>query len=234
MPRRGRSRPRATSTGPRVDLGAGDSQGFTALWQYAVDAAIASASHPLAFPSVLLDRTAYRSEYVDREITNLPDGDELELWYADGGMLDRQPLGRCLDLVAEKDKEDPRGDKRMVVLVRTDCDSAPEGSDPAWTGAADAPDWGETLTRTLRMVTTHSLFEDLRRAGKINDQIERTDALAETLAAAVSANRENVLEALGASPDDQTRGAAEAEAQGRRRPGAQGRRGHLGGRRPQR
>ena len=27
----------------------------------------------------------------------------------------------------------------MVVLVRTDCDSAPEGSDPAWTGAADAP-----------------------------------------------------------------------------------------------
>ena len=60
----------------------------------------------------------------------------------------------------------------MVVLVRTDCDSAPEGSDPAWTGAADAPDWGETLTRTLRMVTTHSLFEDLRRAGKINDQLE--------------------------------------------------------------
>ena len=91
----------------------------------------------------------------------------------------------------------------MVVLVRTDCDSAPEGSDPAWTGAADAPDWGETLTRTLRMVTTHSLFEDLRGAGKTNDRIGARSALAEQLAAAVSRRSdEDVLEALGASPDD--------------------------------
>ena len=40
-----------------VDLGPEHTQGFTAPWDYAVDAAIASASHPLAFPSVLLDRT---------------------------------------------------------------------------------------------------------------------------------------------------------------------------------
>jgi predicted acylesterase/phospholipase RssA len=161
-------------------------RGFTDAWDKAVDAAIASASHPLAFPPVLLNREDEREEYLRRGIRNLPDGDELELWYADGGMLDRQPLGRCLDLVAAKDKDtDPDDVKRMVVLVRTDCDSAPKPSDPAWSAATD-PDYGATLTRTLRLVTTHSLFEDLRRAEKTNNQLAWARSLATRLAGAIA------------------------------------------------
>jgi predicted acylesterase/phospholipase RssA len=167
-----------------------DAGGFTEDWEYAVDAAIASASHPLAFPPVLLNREAQRDEYVRRGIRNLPDDEdeELELWYADGGMLDRQPLGRCLDLVADKDGNGRagKGVKRMVVLVRTDCDSAPDSSDPVWTAGGEEPDWGATLTRTLRVVTTHSLFEDLRRAEKTNNQLAWAESLAGRLAAAVS------------------------------------------------
>jgi predicted acylesterase/phospholipase RssA len=167
---------------------AGDARGFTDVWDKAVDSAIASASHPLAFPPALLNREDEREEYLKRGIRNLPDdGEELELWYADGGMLDRQPLGRCLDLVAQKDKgTEPEEITRMVVLVRTDCDSAPEPSDPVWTAAGDTPDWGATLTRTLRVVTTHSLFEDLRRAEKTNNQLAWARSLAARLAGAVS------------------------------------------------
>jgi hypothetical protein len=135
-----------------------------------------------------LNRDAVRAEYLKRGIRNLPEADdELELWYADGGMLDRQPLGRCLDLVGDKDRKAGAEVKRMVVLVRTDCDSAPDSSDPVWTAAGDTPDWGATLTRTLRVVTTHSLFEDLRRAEKTNNQLAWAQSLAGRLAAAVSA-----------------------------------------------
>jgi predicted acylesterase/phospholipase RssA len=171
-----------------VDFKAAEhASGFTEDWEYAVDAAIASASHPLAFPPVLLNREAQRDEYIRRGIRNLPDEDEeLELWYADGGMLDRQPLGRCLDLVADKDLKAGAEVTRMVVLVRTDCDSAPDSSDPVWTGAGEEPDWGATLTRTLRVVTTHSLFEDLRRAEKTNNQLAWAQSLAGRLAAAVT------------------------------------------------
>ena len=151
---------------------ASHARGFTDAWNKAVDSAIASASHPLAFPPVLLNREEERDEYLRRGIRNLPgDDEELELWYADGGMLDRQPLGRCLDLVALKDgRPTPRRSSAWS------CSSAPTAtarpSRPIRCGPPPATArLGATLTRTLRVVTTHSLFEDLRRAEKTNNQL---------------------------------------------------------------
>jgi predicted acylesterase/phospholipase RssA len=166
-------------------------------WQEAVDAAIASASHPLAFPPVALDRSKNRQAYVGNGIMNLPEG-QLDLWYADGGLLDRQPLGRCLRLVADRDRDEKV--RRMVVLLRTNCDVAPSSHDPAWSGLDREPQWGATLGRALRVLTAHSVYEDVRRAQKTNNYLKWTDDLATDLAEALDglgdADRERVLGVL--------------------------------------
>src|SRR5207248_1599737 len=43
-------------------------------WSGAMDSAVASASHPLAFRARRLDRESYRSEYLDSGVVNLPPG----------------------------------------------------------------------------------------------------------------------------------------------------------------
>ena len=68
-----------------------------ARWAEALNAAIAFASHPLAFSATRLNRTAVRKAYEESGIDNLPDGPELLLWYSDGGLVENEPLGRCVD-----------------------------------------------------------------------------------------------------------------------------------------
>jgi predicted acylesterase/phospholipase RssA len=155
------------------------------LAEAALDVALASASHPAAFPAARLDRTALRGEYVRNRIVNLPPEDPLALWYVDGGVLENEPLGRCLDLVRQADVAG--GETRLVLVVRPEPDAPPAVGDPAWTGRGVRPRWTEALIRALRMFVTQSLYEDLRRVEKTNSRIRWTNEVADTLAKLLAA-----------------------------------------------
>jgi predicted acylesterase/phospholipase RssA len=170
---------RATSHldwGPYTFKGSGDDDVAGAM-----EVAWASAAHPAAFPAALLDRSELRCKYEENRIRNLPpEGQPLSFWYVDGGVLDNEPLGRCLDVVGDIKQDDNA--ERLVLVVRPDPEPAPAKEDPAWTGRCPRPRWTVSLTRALRMLVTHSLYEDLRRVQKTNSRIRWTDDLADTLA----------------------------------------------------
>lgn len=155
-------------------------RGFTPEWAAAVDAAVASASHPAAFAPVALDRSGEREAYLRHGVENLPP--ELELWYTDGGLVDREPLGRCLALARAADADAHGEIHRMLLLVEPDVDVAPGGDSTAWAGGGAAPSWTATLSRALRVIVSHSLYEDLRRVEKTNNRIVWTERLAAALA----------------------------------------------------
>ena len=163
----------------------GELTGFTGEWSAAVDSAIASASLPLAFPPVLLDTS---ENFRARGITNIPEPaahgsartPRASLWYSDGGLVNREPLGRCLSLI--RDSEGTDCDSRLVLVVRPFPDHATPADDPTWTGEMDAPPrWRATLARALRVMTTHNLYEDLRKVEETNNRIAWTKSLIDVL-----------------------------------------------------
>jgi predicted acylesterase/phospholipase RssA len=157
--------------------------GLTKEWSTAVDSAIASASLPFAFPPALLDRSLQREDYEAHGVENLPKETESEaanrlpitLWYSDGGLVDREPLGRCLRLVRGRDQSDCNA--RVVLVIRPYPEDAPGREDDAWTGFADPPRWRATLARALRVLVTHSLYEDLRKLESRNRRLVLTESL---------------------------------------------------------
>jgi predicted acylesterase/phospholipase RssA len=184
----------------RHQFGPGDIKGVTKNWLAAVESSIASASIPPVFPPMLLDRP--RAEFERRVITNLPEPAangkaserRIALWYSDGGLVDREPLGRCIRLARgrgwnEHTKEpgeakphvrDPG--PRLVLLIRPHPEDGHDRRDKSWTGEADPPRWRATLARALRIVVAHSVSEDLRRVEKTNKRIGATEQLARELA----------------------------------------------------
>lgn len=167
-----------------------------AVWQDVVDSAIASASHPAAFPPALLDRSHLAENYRANGVEQFPDSPVL--WYADGGLLDREPLGRCLRLIRDGDGNDDC--ERVVLLLRPEPDVGLEADDPAWTEDDEEPSWTTSMARALRIVVTHSLFEDLRRVEHINNRIRWRQLLLDTVAAQVP-DDEQTREALADAID---------------------------------
>jgi Patatin-like phospholipase len=164
------------------------------VWQDVVDSAIASASHPAAFPPTLLDRSHLATNYVRNGVEGFPECPVL--WYADGGLLDREPLGRCLKLIRDGDGHDACD--RVVLLLRPEPDVELKADDPAWTEADDEPSWTTTMGRALRIVVTHSLYEDLRRVERVNSRIEWRQLVSAELARVIpdDADTRDTLETL--------------------------------------
>jgi predicted acylesterase/phospholipase RssA len=146
-------------------------------WAAVVESAIASASHPAAFPPTLLDRGGLKEGYERNGVKDFPDCPVL--WYADGGLLDREPLGRCLKVAHLVDGPEERAHDRRVLLVRPEPEVRLKADDPAWTEDDRAPTWTTALARALRILVTHSLYEDMRRVEKVNRRIAwRQDVIA--------------------------------------------------------
>ena len=164
-----------------------------AEWTEAVDSVMASASHPLAFPARSLDRESYRKEYLDSKIVNLPDEDQLSLWYTDGGLLDNEPLGRCVARVSERDGA--RMPRRLVMLVRSSVRWPPPADNPAWSGAV-RPRWTQTLARVLDLIATHATGRDLLRVEQVNTRLRWTSEAATMLAELVHSDARDELERL--------------------------------------
>jgi predicted acylesterase/phospholipase RssA len=163
----------------RHTLALPDAGGSARAWSDAADAAIASASHPAGFAPVLLDRSSLRDGYEKRGVIELPQ--DLALWYTDGGLTDREPLGRCLALAREADEGVQPPPRRLLLLVDPDVDAGPASTAAFWAGGADRPTWAATLARAIRIVVSHSLYEDMRRVEKTNNRInwirDATEAL---------------------------------------------------------
>lgn len=183
-------------------------------WKDAVSAALASASHPAVFPPEPLERKRDAYEEGQKlELSLEPRLDkgvldpkkDVRLWYTDGGLVDNQPLGRCLDVVGDLDRkreDGPPADKpqqvdenRLVMLIRSGVDRLPPKNDPAWAGAT-RPRWTETLTRALGLLAAHSVGEDLRELEKVNSRITRTAELADQLKEHLSPDAEAALHAF--------------------------------------
>src|SRR5918999_261858 len=148
-------------------------------WEDVVDSAIASASHPAAFAPMLLDRSDLQRDYKRNGVNDFPECPVL--WYADGGLLDREPLGRCIKVVRDSDSKDGSERRRMVLLLRPEPDVGFEASDHAWTEDDDTPSWRTVVARALRIVVTHSLYEDLRRVERVNSRIVWSEKVVELL-----------------------------------------------------
>ena len=178
-------------------------------WRDAIESAIASASHPLFFPASILDREPHRQSYAANGYINLPETDgPLKLWYTDGGMVDNEPLGRCVGSAARADGAD--NPMRLVMLVRSSIRMPPPATSPAWT-AAQRPSWAQTLIRVLDLVATHSSGRDLSLIDQTNSRLRAIQVLATELAGLLADDettrgklqslRRTVVETLGQGPD---------------------------------
>ena len=156
-------------------------------WRDAVASALASASHPLAFSAALLNREHLRAQYTDAGVTNLPENDEgLQLWYTDGGLLDNEPLGRCLKTVAAVDTSD--SPSRLVMLVRSFVRRPPARNDAAWAGPTH-PRFTQTLVRAFDLLAAHSLAYDLVNVEKVNARLRWTREVAAKISALLGDDR---------------------------------------------
>jgi predicted acylesterase/phospholipase RssA len=153
-------------------------------WARAVDGAIASASHPLAFAATLLDRKGRTDDYKANGVQITTPGSR-RFWYTDGGLVNNEPLGRSLG------RSLPDGDQRVVLVVRSDPRAAPPAEDDSWTGAVQ-PRWSETLARSVDVLCAHSVGENIRQAEKINRRVAWTMLAAQRVAPLIEVTEANL------------------------------------------
>ena len=144
----------------------------------ALDPALASGAHAVAFPPRVLSRAERRADYERNGVTNFPPGGEL--WYTDGGTIDNEPLGRALDMTGRLD-ESSQG-RRLNLLIVPDPSFPVAADSPEWADPNRAPLWLQTLARAGKMAIAQTLYDDLRRAEKTNSRLTWTDQLVDTLA----------------------------------------------------
>ena len=155
-----------------------------AEWSHAVEDALASASHPLAFAPRLLDRARPGDG-----------GEPARLWYSDGGLLDNAPLGRCLDCVARLDGD--AAASRLVILINAGTTRPPDVADPVGTELVQ-PRWTETLGRSLDVIATHNASTDLEHVEKVNDRLRRISEVSATIAGLLAGEEDAARHGLGA------------------------------------
>jgi predicted acylesterase/phospholipase RssA len=140
-----------------------------------LDAVIASASHPGAFPPRLFDRNGeddhYRSHGVD------PPPDDLRMWYTDGGLVESHPVGRILKAAQQHSGHRPGIRLHLVVDPRS---SGPSGSDE-WADADNEHGWLDGIRRALSILPTQALHDDLREIAERNGRIRRVRDLVDDL-----------------------------------------------------
>ena len=133
--------------------------------------ALASGAHAAAFPPKGLDRSSkeVQDRYRDNHIEHAPKF----LWYTDGGTIDNEPLGRTLDLTEEIDgEEDPIDDAARLHLMITPDPARPSKEDGPWATREPAPTWTQTGPRTIALMRSQRLYDDLRRLEKTNSRIQ--------------------------------------------------------------
>jgi predicted acylesterase/phospholipase RssA len=149
-----------------------------------LDAMIASASHPGAFAPRVLDRSGRRGDYEARGVTNFPASGRL--WYTDGGLVERQPIGRVL-AAARRRSGNAEGTRLHVVVD-------PRGSGPSgdaeWRDVEDSKSWVAGVRRSLSVLPTQALHDDLRGVASVNRRLDAVRRLADDLGSTVADDHE--------------------------------------------
>lgn len=140
-----------------------------------LDAVLASATHPAGFPPRRLNRGADREGFVARGITNFPDSGQL--WYTDGGLVESVPAGRVIEAGIRRAAS--TRDARRLHLVVDPRSSAPA---PPWSDGDATPTWLDGLRRSVSIVPTQALHDDLRRIASINERLATLDEVTDELA----------------------------------------------------
>ncbi|MDK3255769.1 patatin-like phospholipase family protein [Blastococcus capsensis] len=169
-----------------------------------VDAAVASMSHPALFDPRLLDRRTDEQSYRRAGVANFPESGHF--WYADGGALDRRPLGATLGAARRADHQAwgsspdataAEGKPRRVHVLVHPHTTAPD-DDGRWTDPDHRPTWNDTLVRMVTTLPVESSYADLRGIEDVNVRLRRLDQLAGALAPHLDAGAEQALRrALG-------------------------------------
>ena len=139
-----------------------------------LDAVIASASHPGAFPPRLFDRTGEKDHYRSLGVDPVPD--DLRFWYTDGGLVESQPVGRILE--AAQQHAGHRAGIRLHLVVDPRS-SGPSGSE--WADPEREHGWLDGIRRALSILPTQALHDDLREVAERNDRLRRVDELLDDL-----------------------------------------------------
>ncbi len=155
-----------------------------------LDFVLASASHPGAFAPVLIDRSDDRQHYLDNGITNFPESGAL--WYTDGGLVESEPIGRVVQLGRRQAGE---ADGIRMHLVIDPRSSGPSGSETWHNPDADLS-WLAGARRSLSILPTQALQDDLRAVAATNQRLERIEKFVEKLGPVLPAEADAVLDQL--------------------------------------
>lgn len=162
-----------------------------------LDAVLVSASHPGAFSprTFALEGDADRHER--RGVEGLPEA--AVGWYTDGGLVESRPVGRVIR--AARRRAGAAGTTRLHLVVDPRS-SGPSGSDP-WADPRARRSWIDGVRRSLSILPTQALHDDLRDVADVNRRItaveESTDRLADRLGP--DADREELRSELAALAD---------------------------------
>lgn len=140
-----------------------------------LDAVIASASHPAAFPPRLFDRDPEDHEFAGAGMKSLPAG--RRFWYTDGGLVESHPVGRTLDAAHRHAGFRPGTRLHLVIDPRS---SGPSGS-REWADAGHEHGWLDGIRRALSVLPTQALHDDLREIAERNERLHELDQLLDDL-----------------------------------------------------
>ena len=168
---------------------------FTPEGGSVVDAILASAAHPATFAPSVLDRSDNRDAFEEKGITNFPEHGRL--WYTDGGLVESTPVGNVIRAARARGNA-TAGERRLHLIV--DPRSSGPATDEPWSDADKAPSWLDGLTRSISIVPTQALHDDIRTVVEVNDRLVRLDEICEAHAEGEEAQRalrDELAEAFG-------------------------------------
>lgn len=173
-----------------LEPGGGIDQLFEPDGSAPLDFVLASASHPGAFAPVLIDRSQDRERYLDNGITNFPESGAL--WYTDGGLVESEPIGRVVQLGRRQAGEAEGMRMHLVIDPRS---SGPSGS-TTWQDPEADLSWLAGVRRSLSVLPTQALQDDLRGVAAMNQRLEQIETVVEKLAPELSPEIDAALEEL--------------------------------------
>ena len=136
-----------------------------------LDYCLASASHPGAFAPRLIDRSADRDGYLANDVDNFPDSGSF--WFTDGGLVESKPVGRVISL--SRRRAGTAAGRRMHLVV--DPRSSGPSGDRSWSDPDVAVSWIDGLRRSMSIMPTQALHDDLREVATRNERLELVEEL---------------------------------------------------------
>jgi predicted acylesterase/phospholipase RssA len=140
-----------------------------------LDAVLVSASHPGAFPPRTFDRSPDRELYEALGVRKLPE--DMNLWYTDGGLVESKPVGRVVRAARNRDDDEESTRLHLVVDPRS---SGPSGADE-WASSESDLGWLDGVQRSLSILPTQALHDDLREIAETNARLDRLHEVIEVL-----------------------------------------------------